>query len=241
MHIYRFEPIPERAPSGEHVLRLPRRKECTKKGRRAAAWPGLQKYVKAIFFRKTFEIELWYWIMIYVAFFNAKVHVSIGRIVSEEFRKKGMTRNAFIFKGAGQKCFGRMLNTIEGCRLNPLRNNLQKSLVCLAWVSRFASSFQTKLRWSWWSDNRFYPIHADNPSHCKKIRKKMEKKTETTFLGKDNSGEKVGKENVLKKKNKEEQDQTGLDRSARSSLDPGLERPKVPRSQELNVSRSQGP
>ena len=112
----------------------------------------------------TFEIELWFWIMIYVAFFTAKVHVSIRRIVSEEFRKKGMTRNAFIFKGAGQKCFGRMLNTIEGCRLNPLRNNLQKSLVCLAWVSRFVSSFQTKLRWSWWSDNRFYPIHIDNSS-----------------------------------------------------------------------------
>ena len=139
------------------------------------------KICQSHFFRKTFEIELWYWIMIYVAFFTAKVQVSIGRIVSEEFRKKGMTRNAFIFKGAGQKCFGRMLNTIEGCRLNPLRNNLQKSLVCLAWVSRFASSFQTKLRWSWWSDNRFYPIHVDNLSHCKKMRKKMEKKTETTF------------------------------------------------------------
>ena len=98
-----------------------------------------------------------------------------------------------------------MLNMIEGRSLNPLRNNLQKSLACLALVSRFASSFQTKLRWSWWSDNRFYPIHADNPSHCKKIRKKMEKKTETTFLGKDNSGEKVGKENVFFLGEKEEQ------------------------------------
>ena len=183
MHIYRFEHIPERAPSGERVLRLPRRKECTKKGRCAAAWPGLQKYVKAIFFRKTFEIELWYWIMIYVALFTAKVHVSIGRIVSEEFRKKGMTRNAFIFKGAGQKCFGRILNTIEGCRLKPLRNNLQKSLVCLASVSRFASSFQTKLCWSWWSDYRFYPIHVNNLSHCKKNEKENGEKNWDNIFG----------------------------------------------------------
>ena len=61
----------------------------------------------------------------------------------------------------------------------------------------------------------------------------MEKKTETTFLGKDNSGEKVGKENVLKKKNKEEQDQTGLDRSTRSTLDNGAKGLKVSRSQGL--------
>ena len=166
------------------------------------------KICQSHLFRKTFEIELWHLIIKYVAFFTAKVHVSNGTIVSEEFRKKGMTRNAFIFKGAGQKCFGRMLNTIEGCRLNPLRNDLQKSLACLAWVSRFASSFQTKLRWSWWSDNRFYPIHVDNLSHCKKMRKKMEKKTEISFLGKDNSGE--GKCFVLRRRRRTKKNKTKM-------------------------------
>ena len=141
------------------------------------------KICQSHFFWKTIEIELWYWIMIYVALFTAKVHVSIGRIVSEEFRKKGMTRNAFIFKGAGEKCFGRMLNTIEGCRLSPLRNDVQKSLVCLASVSRFASSFQTKLRWSWWSDYRFYPIHVDTLSHCKKNEKENGEKNWDNIFG----------------------------------------------------------
>ena len=45
---------------------------------------------------------------------------------------------------------------------------------------------------------------------------------------------------VLRRKCKQKQDQTGLDRSARSTQDFGAKGLKVSRSQGLKVSRSQG-